>query len=396
MVFSVIMLVDYVARNNRILHFFEETLLDFNITDLAFSLIKENKPPVTDVVLVNMGDLTRDEMAHQINIINRYKPKVIGINLIFKHLPQPEPYGDSLLAEAIKNSENIVLLSSFVGQKVEKDGYWVWDKLETSLPMFSKYADTGFGPILSDSLPQAEQFVTWREIAKKSKTKSGDFEKPFALKIVEKYNPEAAKKFIERPNAEEIINFYGNLEKYTKLDKENVFDTAFTEETIKDKIVLFGYLGDSYTHTFWDGDKFYTPMNAKQIGRAEPDMYSTLVHANIITMMLTADYIDVVPNYVGILVAILVCYFNIAVFSFVSTHYKWGLWYDPITKTIQLVEMVAIVYAIIVYFFSENNIKVDFTLAIFVILLSGDLTEIFLSVVYNAFRRAQIHFKSAR
>ena len=60
---------------------------------------------------------------------------------------------------------------------------------------------------------------------------------------------------------------------------------------VEGKIVLFGYLGDRLGAPQWE-DKFFTPLNESIAGRANPDMYGPVIHANIASMVLNDDYID--------------------------------------------------------------------------------------------------------
>ena len=60
-----------------------QALTDFELTDFAFSKLRPD--PLIDqrIVLVNIGNLPRRDLARQIQIISQYHPKVIGIDSFF-------------------------------------------------------------------------------------------------------------------------------------------------------------------------------------------------------------------------------------------------------------------------------------------------------------------------
>ena len=60
-----------------------QSLKDFELTDYAFSYLRED--PLVDqrFVIVNIGNLSRREIAQQVRRINQYKPKVIAIDALF-------------------------------------------------------------------------------------------------------------------------------------------------------------------------------------------------------------------------------------------------------------------------------------------------------------------------
>ena len=80
------------------------------MTDLVFSQIRESPKVDKNVVLVNIGTLSRREIAKQIRIINQYDPKVIGIDGYFYELKE-DSIGDMLLNSAFSDIENLVLVS---------------------------------------------------------------------------------------------------------------------------------------------------------------------------------------------------------------------------------------------------------------------------------------------
>jgi len=209
---------------------------------------------------------------------------------------------------------------------------------------------------------------------------------------------------LARNNEYELINFRGNIVdsynvgapqysgRFFALDVGDVLTENFTPDLIKGKIVIVGYLGRNLWDTSWD-DRFYTPINQKPAGRANPDMYGAVVHANIAAMILNHDFINEMNEVSGALVAVILCYLNVLLF--LRIYRKLPRWYDGLTKLIQLFESLVLVF-IMVLFFHWFSFKLNLTLAIVAILLAVDLIEVYNGVVKNLFNKEQrkLLFKS--
>ncbi|UZR92369.1 CHASE2 domain-containing protein [Chondrinema litorale] len=359
------------------LNVFEEVLSDYNLTDVYYTKIRNNEAIPFDerIVLVNIGDASRGRgsIADEISILNKYNPKVIAIDAKFFGLKEDDPMGDFKLATAIQEANNFIMASEFA---VTSDTSTGWDTLYTPPPLFSQNAQTAF---VNVGNLEFGDFTTWRTIPVKETTKKGKKEPCFPVKIAEVYNEKAAQKFLARGNEIENIYFKGNLDKFTKLDVDDVLKENFIPELIKDKIVIMGYMGDHYTDYYFDEDKFYTPLNEKQVGRGTPDMFGVVVHANVVSMILDENYINEMPAYIGYIIAIILCYLNVALFAYILDNKKLSPYYG-LTKIIQLIE-VLIILTISIFSFALFNYKVDLTLVFLVIILAGDLTEIYIDII---------------
>jgi CHASE2 domain-containing sensor protein len=387
-VFVMMWLLGFVVVNLDFLNVFEDVLGDYTVTDVVFSKssnLRLEPAKDTNVVIVNIGKLDRTDIAQQITILNKYKPRVIGLDIIFPKLREFEQ--DSLLAMAFAQTENLVLGTKLLEPKDMPDGTILWDSLKVSRPEFAKHADRqGFTNTISTG---DAQFETWRDAAIKEKKKNGEYVYCFAAEILEFYDEKAAKVMKNRNNPYEIINYKGNLDKYTVLDIEDVMEEKFLGDVIKNKIVLMGYLGEDYKSTIWDDDKYYTPMNEKQAGRTTPDMYGVVGHANIISMALENTYINQTPAWADWVFAFFICYFNVALFAAINFSETWDIWYGILTKMIQLFESIFLVYILII-FFAKYNIKLDMTTTTVIVLLSGDILEIYFSLFLALFEKAKI------
>ena len=133
-------------------------------------------------------------------------------------------------------------------------------------------------------------------------------------------------------------------------------------------------------------DKYYTPLNSKYTGRSNPDMFGVVIHANIIAMILNEQYLDQMSETTAWLLAVLVCFLNVVVFSII--YYKLDKWYDGITKLIQLVEALILTFIIIIVF-HYFDFKLNLTWTIIAVLFAGDSLEVYYGVLVNAWEKIE-------
>jgi hypothetical protein len=140
-----------------------QALTDFEMTDYAFSNLRPD--PVVDerIVIVNIGDLDRRNLAQQINIIRQFKPKVIGIDSYFNcegrlrdsvNCPALlDTLGNLLLEDAIKEAGNVVLVSKLLQKaktSLDPEAGSLQDSVEYSDLSFRLYAKNGFANLITD------------------------------------------------------------------------------------------------------------------------------------------------------------------------------------------------------------------------------------------------------
>ena len=141
-----------------------QALGQFELTDQVFSNIRETPNPDERVVLVNIGNLTRAEIAQELRIVSKYKPKVIGIDSYFNceggfrdsvHCPQLlDTMGNLLLSDAIQQAGNVVLVSKLLPKTLtakNPDADQFYDSIEYSDPIFNNYSTSGFANLPSDA-----------------------------------------------------------------------------------------------------------------------------------------------------------------------------------------------------------------------------------------------------
>jgi len=363
-----------------------DALGDFELTDIVYSQFRD--APVADerIVLVNLGELSRPDIALMLNIINEHKPAVVGFDTFF-NFPKEDTLGDLMLAEALSNTNNLVMVTKlFVNPETDK-----FDSVHYSWPLFSQYGYPAFANLDTEAEDQ-DDLKFCRGFIPKANV-NGDRQISLAMQMAKLYDSAAAEEFLMRKHNTELVNFRGNVMDFgaTKfgtaffaLDWIDVFQENFVPEMIEGKIVLFCFLGKQLGDRTSLEDKFITPLNAKYAGRTLPDMFGGVIHANIISMVLSRDYIEYMTDTQGYIAGFFLCLFN--VFLFTMVYKRLPKWYDGITKLFALFELLLLNYWIIIIF-NDYNYKLEITIGMIAVALAGDALEVYHGVVKNSFTR---------
>jgi CHASE2 domain-containing sensor protein len=363
-----------------------EALEDVEFTDVVYSNLREDPKADDNIVLVNIARLPREAIAEQVRIINKYNPKVIGIDTFF-----PDPRAaetDSALAAALLEIDNLVMASKLLKFNEQTETF---DSIKLSAPKFRPNADFAFANLITEEGVQQEDVKTCRSISPILRYKD-TVQLAFATKLAHYYAPEKVDKFLARGNEIEIINYKGNSfgslsnfpPTFFALDILDVFNENFVPEMIEGKIVIFGFLGDHLGDRYNIEDKYYTPLNQNYAGRGEPDMYGVVIHANIISMILDEDYVYKLSETAQFIIAFILCYINVFVFMWV--YYALKNWYDGITKVAQLLELLLIV-GVMIYSYHLFNWNLELTLAMGTVAAVGDSLEVYNGVIKNMFTK---------
>ena len=360
---------------------------DMEFTDVYFSQLLDDPVADTDVVLVNLGEEPRASIAMMIDSINQHNPAVIGVDSFFD-FPKEDSLGDFMLMEALGRVENLVMVTK-VMYNFETD---LFDSLRVSWPWFTWNSDSAFANLLTDARDQ-EDLKMCREFNPTLTLADGSVQKSFAVNVAEYFAPEKVERFLERDNQIEVINYRGNVldygatkfgTKFFALDVTDVYSGNYIHEMIEGKIVIFCYLGSYLGDRSSREDKYFTPLNAKYIGRGEPDMFGGVIHANIISMILNETYVYQLSETQKWLLAVFILFLNVMIFSWV--YKKLPKWYDGLTKLLQLVELLAFIY-IMIYAMNFYSVKLDLSITLILVALSGDGLEVFYGVVKNSLSR---------
>jgi CHASE2 domain-containing sensor protein len=343
-VIVVVIIIEFFPQyfNIDFLNPIQNSMDNFNLTDMVFSSIRDphKVPRDTNIVIVNIGTLNRAGIARELEIINSYEPKVIGIDTFFK-LRKNDTL-DIPLITALSKVKNLVLAEKIVYNKRKQ----IFDSVITSHPDFTQFAVGGYANLPVD----ANDYMTVRDISPKEPV-NGVLKYFFPLQIVKFFDSVKAKKLIDRDNKNEIVDFARNIDKYLVLDVKDVFKKRDSLDFIRGKIVLVGYLGPNI-RTIVSEDNFYTPLNRLFLGKSFPDMYGLIIHANVISMILNESYFEQMPDRITKILEIILLSIIILTLHYLRVK-RFDL-YEPLS-IISTLGLLLAVFAFLVFMFNKFN-----------------------------------------
>ena len=363
MMFLLIWVLDVIRINLHFLNPFNETIRDYEITDIVYSRLRDAKlKPDPRIVLVNSGQPSRDTLRMMIDRIVEAEPKVLALDIMFSARKNHQT--DSLLRESMLRMENVVLA-------MEIDGY----NEETGIFNLSRNCDTFFCDYLYSGFVNfiTNDTSTIRLFSPREMTKDGEC-LSFPVQTARLFDPEATNRLLKRNNKVEEIFYFGNENQFVQCEVHDILDTTQDLRTrLKDKIVLIGFLPlDAWEKPLLD--RHYTPLNSRYTGRNTPDMYGMVIHANIIRMILDNTYVREPSFWLNLLLTFIFCYFNIHLFYQIFR--RVSLPYQFITRFLQLGEII-ILFFIVALLFHFHRIKIDAAYWITALLLTFDAVKFY-------------------
>jgi CHASE2 domain-containing sensor protein len=363
-------------------------------------------------VIVNIGYESRRELAQQLRLISQYKPRVIAIDAFFNcegglrdTVDCPallDTLGNLMLASAIEEAGNVVLAEKLLqtNSMAQVDSNTA-DSIEHSDPLYRVNVTEGFVTIPTDATYQQDVKMC-RSIWPSVKV-NGSRELAFSTQIAMQYDSAKAMEYLNRNLEEELVNFRGNIEvlqlRVTSLKNNETGTSNYATyfytvdvgqlergevlgDVFRNSIVIMGFLGGRIGEPTWE-DKFFTPLNKKVAGRANPDMFGVVVHANIVAMILNGDYINQWPTWLLSVIAFVVC--CLTVILLIVIDHKLPTWFDALSFFVQLI-IILIISFLAIKAFETFSLKLDLSLTLAVTALVGPCYDIFKSF-QNEFKK---------
>ncbi len=355
------------------LHVFDpasEAVQDVDLTDIYFSKVQTPDATDSSIIVVDIGQHNRAEIAQALDSISKYNPKVVGIDIYFKDTQ--EARGDSALKLAIDRLSDRVVLAAKFDESGNEEGPADFIK---SAPFLGDHP-TGYINFVGEDLTSGT--------VRYFRPVQGNYYH-FAVEVVKKSNPEVVKRFLARGNKTEVVEYSFRSNKLTTISLDNVLAGNSDLSIIENKIVLVG-LGGDVKEKFTLEDSHFTPLNDQLAGRSQPDMYGIYIHANIISMITRGNEISRIGAFWNFLFASIVGLLHISVYSyfFVNRH----AWFHVTAKITQLITSVVLMALSILLL--SFNIKWEPGLTMAVILLSVDVMYFYEGFRTFLFRRFKI------
>jgi CHASE2 domain-containing sensor protein len=354
-VFFVMGLFSFLPINTHFLDPIHLALSDFDYNDLAYSKMHKNedKPTDTNIVIVNIDYADRILISMMLDKINEQNPKAIGIDLLFNE--HKDMVGDTLLARHLASNPKIVSVFNYTS------AYGHDTKLHKNprqqLGVFpSKHK--GYANFVGEEGGVVRHFSPF---LKEEKLES------FSAAVVKIADPKRFQELSKRNNLTEIINYSRKPEKYIVINGLDLANEKIDGKVLRNKIVLLGYVSSNANDV---EDKHFTPLNAKYTGRALPDMNGIFIHANIISMIQSQDYIRHLPSWLMWSIAFLLCWLHMALFikDYLDNH----IWFHLLAKIAQIISAVFFVYIGLLCFHSFDT-KINMTATLAAIILAVDV-----------------------
>lgn len=406
-VFLLIVALSKIEINLDLIDPIGKALDDFQTTDLVYNALRDEPAKDTNITLVNISTLNRASLATLINNLNKYNPKVIGIDARF-FKDKTEYYvqnglvnGDSLLEIAFAGTKNLVLATELFEYNESNNRY---DTIKKSLPRFMKSAHGAFVNMITTE----NDFRVSRKIIPIDYVKDS-MHIFFPLKIAEFMDKEKVDRFLKREKVQDLIaykkskqeydperaekypeviyyrgninNFYGEVDVFGRKDAFNKIDVTeamndmIDPKLVTDKALVLGYMGENIINDkYWDEDKFYTPLNKKFAGKSFPDMYGVVVHANIVSMVMNETYVENISENTNFVINIIICILNVILFAYIHNFVK--VWWDGLSVVVALGE-VLLLYAVVLICFEYYRIELNLNYAIGFVFLLGNLLELY-------------------
>ena len=326
---------------------FDEFFDNFEYTDLYYSeFMKSDMPTDTNIFIVNIGNLNRKEIAQQINVLQKFNPKVIGIDAVFA---EKRGMDDFLLQQALNSNDNIVMGGFGVYEEGEATG------IIKSIPFLG---DLPVGHLEMQADPKTvrefDKFIRFNDTIINA----------FTVEIARMYNEDLFLKFAQRKNQTELINYRGGRMPFIVFDYEEITDSNENLKIIEDKIVLLGYVRMFSGAAADTIDSHFTPLKRSAYGYA--DTKGIEIHAHILSMILDEKYIDRLPNWTNYLIAFIIS--QLFLMWLVYYYINGAKLFDILSKPIQFILIVLVLWVTFLIY-SNFALKIDLIPTILALIL---------------------------
>ncbi len=375
MIFAIIWLVDALRLNMHYLDPFNNGLQDYETTDIVYAYLSERPRFVEpNILLVNTGlNPDRSDVTKLINCLTEAEPAAIGLDIFFETTDSSKV--DRALQTALQTAPNVVLACQLQPAIEGQPGFSGWMGVDS---FFAKAASVGYVNFPSNNTKTIRMFRS-RESA------GGQTIPAFATALAEYYDPERVQLLDERNRILEQIYYIGERTDFIRTEMNVLLNAQSVEslrQAVAGKIVLVGYVPEESEAEVSIADRHYTPLNPNYTGKAIPDMFGLVVHANVISMIINGHYVKTPPAWLRFLLTLLFSYFNVVLIHWIYRRFHES--FHGITRALQGIEFVFLFFLIALLFYYWR-IDFEFPFGIFALLLAYDVI-----MIYENFLRQRI------
>ncbi|RZK52929.1 MAG: CHASE2 domain-containing protein, partial [Pedobacter sp.] len=233
-VFIVMGFFSFIPINTHFLDPIHLALSDFDYNDLAYAKMhkNENTPTDTNIVIVNVGQGNRQDIAAMISTVDAQNPKAIGVDILFNN--KKDAVGDSLLSTLFNNNKKLV--GAYNINAPGGRGYF-----------YKQSANKGFANFVGQEEGVIRHFTP---VDKKEQMPA------FAAAVLKVADAKSYEELVNRKQNTEIINYKRRADKYLIIDGMDLIAGKAVPSVFANKIVLLGYVAIGVNDV---EDKHFTP-----------------------------------------------------------------------------------------------------------------------------------------
>lgn len=307
---------------------------DFTITDF-YNIVADSRAVShldDNIVIVNIDQSDRNEIADIITISNLAGAKVVCLDVMFD---EPRE-GDEPLLSAI--SQSPLLIQPLAMSKSPESP----DTFSIAAASFFYHTDVDSTTVYAAaSMPSKFQKSVIREMQLSFPTR-GDGDVPsLALAVAKAVDPQAAQRLNERDNKFETINFHSR--RFRVIQPDELIDNA---DLLKGRIVMIGAINEL-------SDLHPTPVSATTSG--------VMIHAHSIATILDGAFMNPIPGSLNIVMAFILC------LTIVIINIFWINGAKGLFLRILQVLLVWLSVQLGYWMFVSHNIIIDFSYALLMV-----------------------------
>lgn len=289
---------------------------DFQLSDIYTKVAsRRGVSYCSDRVLVVASDnCNREELVRMIDVLKSMRPAAIGVDINFQYPGHDDSYMLSLFDEC-----HNLTLPLIVSYDEEKD---VFVKDEWANSFLTEWLEEDKFAVVN-----LERYTTWGPVRsfRPFYTVNDEQIPGFSVRLASLADKETADAFIDRGHESEYINFTSRIVEVVTPDDVFAEDGTIKPhiaEKVEGRVVIVGDINNSK-------DLFPVPHEDKMPG--------AIIHAHCVDTILEGNYIDSFPQWLNILLSVVLCYLFMLLHILVEKYIDNGV--DFIIRVVQVLMM---------------------------------------------------------